>query len=159
MRKIINGRRYDTATAKLVGTYETGYIGDFDWRNEKLYMKSTGEFFLAGKGGARTHWSRRTIDGYSGGSGILPLTLDEAREWAEEHLTQAEVEELFQIPKEDVDSGKKIQTFSLSQTAIAGLKRLAQTCQTSRSDIIEQLVSKALKELKDARVPREAVRW
>lgn len=145
MRKIINGRRYDTATAKLVGTYETGYIGDFDWRNEKLYMKSTGEFFLAGKGGARTRWASRTIDGFSSGDGILPLTLEEAREWAEEHLSVKEVENLFRIPS-DAETGKKIQTFSLSQTAIAGLKRLAQTCQTSRSNIIEQLVSKALKE-------------
>lgn len=145
MKKIIGGRRYDTATAKLVGTYETGYIGDFDWRNEKLYMKSTGEFFLAGKGGARTRWASRTIDGFSSGDGILPLTLDEAREWAEEHLSVKEVENLFRIPS-DAETGKKIQSFSLSQTAIAGLKRLAQTCQTSRSDIIEQLVSKALKE-------------
>lgn len=147
MKKIIGGRRYDTATAKLVGTYETGYIGDFDWRNEKLYMKSTGEFFLAGKGGARTRWSTRTIDGYASGDGILPLTLEEAREWAEEHLSVKEVENLFRIPS-DAETGKKIQTFSLSQTAIAGLKRLAQTCQTSRSDIIEQLVSKALKEFR-----------
>lgn len=149
MRKIINGRRYDTDTAKLAGTYETGYIGDLDWRNEQLYRKSTGEFFLAGEGGARTRWSRRTIDGYSSGEGILPLTLDEAREWAEEHLSVKEVEKLFRIPS-DAEIGKKIQSFSLSQTAIAGLKRLAQTCQTSRSNIIEQLVSKALKESQNA---------
>ena len=147
MRKIINGRRYDTATAKLVGEYETGYIGDFDWVAEKLYLKATGEFFLAGKGGARTRWSTRTIDGYASGDGILPLTLEEAREWAEEHLSVKEVENLFRSPA-DAETGKKIQTFSLSQTAIAGLKRLAQTCQTSRSDIIEQLVSKALKEFR-----------
>lgn len=149
MKKIIRGRRYDTATAKLVGEYETGYIGDFDWVNEKLYQKATGEFFLAGKGGARTRWSTRTIDGYASGDGILPLTLEEAREWAEEHLSVKEVENLFRIPS-DAETGKKIQTFSLSQTAIAGLKRLAQTCQTSRSDIIEQLVSKALKESQNA---------
>lgn len=149
MKKIIGGRRYDTATAKLVGEYETGYIGDFDWVAEKLYLKATGEYFLAGKGGARTRWSTRTIDGYASGDGILPLTLGEAREWAEEHLSVKEVENLFRIPS-DAETGKKIQTFSLSQTAIAGLKRLAQTCQTSRSDIIEQLVSKALKESQNA---------
>ena len=151
MKKIIGGKKYDTTTAKLVGTYDTGYIGDFGWRYEELYLKATGEFFLAfGEGGAKTRWASRTIDRYSSGEGILPLTLDEARKWAEEHRTQAEVEELFQIPKEEVDSGKKTQSFSLSQTAIAGLKRLAQTCQTSRSDIIEQLVSKALKESQNA---------
>lgn len=145
MKKIIGGRRYDTATAKLVGEYEAGYIGDFDWLSEQLYQKATGEFFLAGKGGARTRWSTRTIDGYASGDGILPLTLGEAREWAEEHLPVDEVEKLFQIPLKK-ESGKKIQSFSLSPAAIAGLKRLAQTYRTSRSDIIEQLVSKALKE-------------
>lgn len=149
MKKIINGRRYDTDTAKLVGSFESGYIGDFDWKEEKLYQKTTGEFFLAGEGGARTRWSRRTIDGYSSGEGILPLTLDEAREWAEEHLSVKEVENLFRIPS-DAETGKKIQSFSLSPSAIAGLNLLAQTCRTSRSDIIEQLVDKALKGLKDA---------
>lgn len=149
MKRIIKGRRYDTDTAKLAGTYETGYIGDLDWRNEQLYRKSTGEFFLAGKGGAKTRWASRTIDGFSSGDGILPLTLDEAREWAEEHLSVKDVENLFRIPS-DAETGKKIQSFSLSQTAIAGLKRLAQTCQTSRSNIIEQLVSKALKESQNA---------
>ena len=149
MKKIINGRRYDTATAKRAGGYETGFIGDLDWRSEQLFRKSTGEFFLAGKGGARTRWASRTIDGFSSGDGILPLTLDEAREWAEEHLSVKEVENLFRIPS-DAETGKKIQSFSLSQTAIAGLKRLAQTCQTSRSDIIKQLVSKALKESQNA---------
>lgn len=145
MKRIINGRRYDTDTAKLAGGYKTGFIGDLDWRSEQLFRKSTGEFFLAGRGGAKTRWASRTIDGFSSGGGILPLTFDEAREWAEEHLSVKDVENLFRIPS-DAETGKKIQSFSLSQTAIAGLKRLAQTCQTSRSDIIEQLVSKALKE-------------
>lgn len=153
MKKIIGGRRYDTATAKLVGEYETGYIGDFDWVNEKLYQKATGEFFLAGEGGAKTRWASRAIDGFSSGEGILPLTLDEAREWAEEHLTQAEVEELFQIPKEEVASGKKIQSFSIAPKTINGLRYLTQNLGISRSEIIDQLVAKAVE---TAGVPKEA---
>lgn len=153
MKKIIGGRRYDTTTAKLVGTYETGYIGDFDWRKEQLYQKATGEFFLAGEGGAKTRWASRAIDGFSSGEGILPLTLGEARVWAEERLTQAEVEELFQIPKEDVDSGKKIQSFSISPKTINGLRYLAQNLGISRSEIIDQLVAKAVE---TAGVPKEA---
>lgn len=154
MKKIIGGKKYDTTTAKLVGTYDTGYIGDFYRRYEKLYLKATGEFFLAGEGGAKTRWASRTIDGYSSGEGILPLTLDEAREWAEEHLTQAEVEELFQIPKEeDVDSGKKIQSFSIAPKTINGLRYLAQNLGISRSEIIDQLVAKAVE---TAGVPKEA---
>lgn len=154
MKKIIGGKKYDTDTAKRVGSFESGYIGDFEWRKEQLYLKATGEFFLAGKGGAKTRWASRTIDGYSSGEGILPLTLDEAREWAEEHLTQAEVEELFQIPKEeDVASGKKIQSFSIAPKTINGLRYLAQNLGISRSEIIDQLVAKAVE---TAGVPKEA---
>lgn len=152
MKKIIGGKKYDTDTAKRVGSFESGYIGDFEWRNETLYLKATGEFFLAGEGGAKTRWASRTIDGFSSGEGILPLTLDEAREWAEEHLTQAEVEELFQIPKE-VASGKKIQSFSIALKTINGLRYLAQNLGISRSEIIDQLVAKAVE---TAGVPKEA---
>lgn len=144
MKKIINGRRYDTDTAKLVGSFESGYIGDFDWKEEKLYQKTTGEFFLAGRGGAKTRWASRTIDGFSSGDGILPLTFEEAREWAEAHLSTDEVEKLFSIPSDEA-TGKKIQSFSLSPATIAGLTQLAQACQTSRSDIIDQLVGRALR--------------
>lgn len=153
MKKIIGGKKYDTDTAKRVGSFESGYIGDFEWRHEELYLKATSEFFLAGEGGAKTRWASRTIDGYSSGEGILPLTLDEAREWAEEHLTQAEVEELFQIPKEEVDSGKKIQSFSIAPKTINGLRYLAQNLGISRSEIIDQLVAKAVE---TAGVPKEA---
>lgn len=156
MKKIIGGKKYDTDTAKRVGSFESGYIGDFEWRNETLYQKATSgcEFFLAGEGGAKTRWASRTIDGFSSGEGILPLTLDEAREWAEEHLTQAEVEELFQIPKEeDVASGKKIQSFSIAPKTINGLRYLAQNLGISRSEIIDQLVAKAVE---TAGVPKEA---
>lgn len=152
MKKIIGGKKYDTDTAKRVGSFESGYIGDFEWRNEKLYQKATGEFFLAGEGGAKTRWASRTIDGYSSGEGILPLTLDEAREWAGKHLTQAEVEELFQIPKEEGDSGKKIQSFSIAPKTINGLRYLAQNLGISRSEIIDQLVAKAVE---TAGVPKE----
>lgn len=153
MKKIIGGKKYDTDTAKRVGSFESGYIGDFEWRNETLYQKATGEFFLAGKGGAKTRWASRAIDGYSSGEGILPLTLDEAREWAEEHLPVDEVEKLFQIPKEEVASGKKIQSFSISPKTINGLRYLAQNLGISRSEIIDQLVAKAVE---TAGVPKEA---
>lgn len=152
MKKIIGGKKYDTTTAKLVGTYDTGYIGDFEWRNEKLYLKATGEFFLAGEGGAKTRWASRTIDGFFSGGGILPLTFDEAREWAEEHLSVKDVENLFRIPS-DAETGKKIQSFSIAPKTINGLRYLAQNLGISRSEIIDQLVAKAVE---TAGVPKEA---
>ena len=38
MKKIINGRLYDTGTAKEIGCYENGYgAGDFRYYYESLY--------------------------------------------------------------------------------------------------------------------------
>ena len=53
MKKIINGKVYDTASAKLVGEWDNGRYGrDFGRCAEELYQKRTGEFFLHGSGGA-----------------------------------------------------------------------------------------------------------
>lgn len=148
MKKIINGRRYDTATAKLIGECENGYQSDFRWYHEELYQKTTGEFFLYGEGNGLSAWASHTFDGYTYGEDIRPLSLDETKKWVEDNLSADTYEELFAIP--DEGTGKQIQSYSLSQKAIAGLTKLAQTFQTSRSDIIEQLVSKALKESQNA---------
>ena len=51
MKKIINGRLYNTESAKKVGYYNNGRIyNDFSFFEETLYRKRTGEFFLHGEG-------------------------------------------------------------------------------------------------------------
>ena len=47
MKKIINGKVYDTQKAECVGKWNNGLAG-FDWCEEELYRKRTGEFFLFG---------------------------------------------------------------------------------------------------------------
>ena len=55
MKKIINGRKYDTETAKEIGYWSNGYpCSDFNHCEETLYLKKTGEYFLYGEGGALT---------------------------------------------------------------------------------------------------------
>lgn len=101
MVKIINGKRYDTETAKLVG--ETSYSNrtDFSFWAEELYLKRTGEFFLYGEGGPASRYSRSTGQNqWSGGEKIEPLTLQEAQEWAEEYLDADEYEALFQVEED-----------------------------------------------------------
>lgn len=40
MKKIINGRKYDTETAKEVGFFSNEYpCGDFNWCQETLYKR------------------------------------------------------------------------------------------------------------------------
>ena len=89
MKKIINGRLYDTDTAKEIDVYGNG-LGPRDFRNysETLYLKRTGEYFLCGEGGPMSKYARSCGgNSWSGGSGIIPLTAEEAREWGEKHMS------------------------------------------------------------------------
>lgn len=56
MKKIINGKKYDTETAREVACKAWGYYGDLNFVFETLYKKKTGEFFLYGEGGANTSY-------------------------------------------------------------------------------------------------------
>lgn len=96
MKKIINGKRYDTDTATLIGNAGYGHPGDFEYWEENLYRKKTGEFFIHGEGGAMSKYSRKTGQNeWSGGEEIRPLTLREAQDWAEKYLDADEYEEIF----------------------------------------------------------------
>lgn len=97
MKKIIKGRKYDTATAKEIACDSyNGSCSDFHWWEETLYKKRTGEFFLYGQGGAMSKYAESCRqNSWGGGSGIIPLTLDEAKKWAEDHVDGDTYEEIF----------------------------------------------------------------
>lgn len=143
MKKIINGKRYNTESAELCGSREYGYPGDLNYVSEELYQKRTGEFFLHGEGGANSKYREEiSMNSWSGGEKIIPLTDEEAREWAEEYLNSEDYEKLFTVTEEE-DAGKKIQSFSLSGDVSAKLTRLSRAHGMSRSRIIEELVRAA----------------
>lgn len=88
MKKIINGKLYNTETADKLGEFCTNCTAsDFRYLEESLYRKRTGEFFLYGFGGPLTGYAVKLTNGYRSGQAIRPLTEEEAREWAENHLT------------------------------------------------------------------------
>ena len=96
MKRIINGKKYDTSTAALVCERSYGNPRDFDWFEERLYRKSTGEFFLHGAGGAMTGYARAVGQNErSGGEQITPYSEDEARAFAEENMDADEYEQVF----------------------------------------------------------------
>ena len=96
MKKIINGKRYDTETAQLIGSASYSNRTDFRFWSEELYRKKTGEFFLYGEGGPASKYSRQIEqNSWSGGKEITPLTREEAQEWAEKYLDADEYEEVF----------------------------------------------------------------
>ena len=64
MKKIINGKKYDTATAHECGTWSNaGSWRDFSHIEETLYRKRTGEFFLFGEGGPMTRFEKECEEG------------------------------------------------------------------------------------------------
>lgn len=99
MKKIINGKRYDSDKALLVGYYKQGYPGDFNAWEASLYKTPrSGQFFLVGTGGPMTMFAASHSDGSrSGGSDLVPISLEHAREWAEKHLSLVEIEKAFNV--------------------------------------------------------------
>lgn len=96
MKKIFNGRLYNTDTAKLSGRWDNGYChSDFNYCSEDLYCKKTGEFFLYGFGGPFTRYAISDGNSTCSGHDIIPLTKKEAMMWAEKHLTADVYMELF----------------------------------------------------------------
>lgn len=139
MKKIINGKVYDTSTAHFAGSWDNGVYGDLDSVSETLYRKRTGEFFILGEGGARTKYAKFSGDNrWSGGAQIIPLTWDSARQWAEEHLDPDAYEDMFGVVSED-DSRVTL-TLSLSAGAVERAKRAASQAGVSLSGYIESLI-------------------
>lgn len=101
MKKIINGKLYDTDTAKELGSWSKGEGGDFSRIGETLYRKRTGEFFLYGEGGPMTQYAEsRGDNSWSGGEKIIPLSVSMAREWAEVKLDADRYARIFGMPDE-----------------------------------------------------------
>ena len=103
MKKIIKGKRYDTDTAQKLGYWDNNLSrNDFNYTEETLYQKRTGEYFLYGIGGPAS-WCAYACPtgGYDGGEKIRPLTDEEAREWCERKLDADDYEALWGEPAED----------------------------------------------------------
>lgn len=104
MKRIINGKVYDTEKARECGSDSYSNCRDFRHWSEVLYQKRTGEFFLHGSGGPMSRYAERVEQNtWSGGEQIIPLTYDSARQWAEEHLTGDEYEAIFGEVSEDAE--------------------------------------------------------
>jgi len=95
MKKIINGKKYDTETAKRIASHDQTH-GSFSDYYEQLFLKATGEFFLYGEGSAGSSYARQCeSNSFCSGCAIRPLTLDEAKEWGERHMSADLFEETF----------------------------------------------------------------
>ena len=101
MKKIINGKLYNTETATGLARYSNdGGWRDFSHFVETLYRKKTGEFFLHGDGGGMTRYAAIEQDGRTRGEKIFPLTEAEAKDWMEKYATVDEYVAVFGEPEE-----------------------------------------------------------
>jgi hypothetical protein len=87
MKKVVDGKRYDTETATKVGYWDNGLpISDFGNVDETLYRTKNGAYFLFGRGGALTSYSVQVgNNGRGAGRDIIAMTPQEALEWLEHH--------------------------------------------------------------------------
>ena len=140
MKKIINGKLYDTDTAKQLGS--DSYPGgprDFHYWCEELYQKRTGEFFLYGEGGPMSKYAESCGQNqWSGGEKIIPLNYKAASEWAEEHLDADDYQKIFGEISEDGDD--VLISVSLPAGTNAKLRRMAAEAGISLTAMIVKLI-------------------
>lgn len=144
MKKIINGKVYDTDTAQAVGTWENGGgWRDLNHCEEQLFIKRTGEFFLHGAGGPMTQYAVSTgNNSWSGGEKIIPLTAAKARQWAEEHLDADVFAKIFGVPSEGEDTAAL--NIQIDAALMARLRQMASDEGTSLTACVEKLLRKGL---------------
>lgn len=98
MKQIINGKTYNTETATEIGGIGSvgTHQGDFqDW-SATLYRTRNGRYFMAGRGGPSSPFSVSAgQNAWSGSSGIIALTPDEALAYAERDLDADTITEHF----------------------------------------------------------------
>jgi hypothetical protein len=87
IRRVIDGKVYDTETAEPIHTFEPiDDTGDFHYFLETLFITKKGNFFVAGEGGAMSPYAQ-SLGGHSwgGASGIEPLSITDAAMWLEDN--------------------------------------------------------------------------
>ncbi len=136
MKKVIDNSVYDTSTARELGCAEYSNPGDFYWTCETLYVTRANKYFLHGEGGAMTQYAKSLGGGsFQGSEKIIPLSIDEAKKWAEENLTGDEYESAF---GKIVEDDKAYLSLSVSPEAKRRLQELSSQTGKSISAIVSE---------------------
>lgn len=104
MKRITDGKKYDTKTANSVAVWDNGHgPTDGHYVSEKLYRTKKGNWFVHGEGGGLSRYAESCGQNATcGGATIVPLTPDEAFAWLSKHDFPDEAEEYF--PSEIVEA-------------------------------------------------------
>lgn len=103
MKRIIDGKRYDTETATLVHEWDNGrYASDFSYRSKDLYRTLRGSWFILHAGGAMTGMAVAVgSNGRGGSSAIEPVSPIDALRFLESHRGEEAIEKYFDDQLED----------------------------------------------------------
>jgi hypothetical protein len=146
MKKIINGAKYDTNTAKKMGSWSnTADQRNFSYCEEILYRTKSGKYFLHGQGGAMSRYASHSADGSSGwGEEIIPMSREVAAEWAEERLDGEEYEAIFGEVEETADDAKEQMNVFVSPKLKQALWKIAEEKKISLSAVVDELLSRTI---------------
>lgn len=99
MKKIINGRLYDTDKAELLTIWNNGFpYSDLSFVEESLYRTNKGKYFLYCEGGPNSEYFEWDEGKQRKGETIRLLTSEEARAWGEKHMTvEAYIKEFGEV--------------------------------------------------------------
>ena len=144
MKKIINNKLYDTATAKKLAEWDQNGADAQNYIAESLYRKKTGEFFIFGNGGVNTKYAKiGRSKGFEPGCEILPLSLDQAKAWASDHLSSHEYDDIFgDIIEED---GSTTAHIRLPSALLEAVRRHAQEKGVTIAEFIRAAIVDAVK--------------
>ncbi|WEB71693.1 hypothetical protein [Aerococcus christensenii] len=144
MKKIIGGKRYDTDTATEIATLTSGYpVNDFNYWEETLYLKKTGEFFIYGCGGPASRYSvENGLNSWSGGEAIKPISVEEAKAWGEEAMDADEWENVF--GKIDEDTTNVAFSLLIPEDVYNALKATAEKENRSMKEIVVSCLKEKL---------------
>ena len=83
MKRVIQGKIYDTQTANLIVVLPCLHAKDnWKWNETTLYRTPMGRYFLVGKGEALSRWAQATPSGAIAGEGLEPISQADARAYA-----------------------------------------------------------------------------
>lgn len=102
MKRIINGKTYNTETATLICDTSNEYSrSDFQFEDSDLYVTKKGAYFIAGSGGCLNRFARSVSNGWVGDNGIIPISREDALTECEKHGSTDDIEGFFADMVED----------------------------------------------------------
>lgn len=97
MIRVINGKRYNTDTAKTIYSWDNGqFIDDFRRRDKTLYLTNKGNWFIHHEGGAMTDMAKAHGTASTGSENIEPVSENDAYGFLEVHSGESVAREAIE---------------------------------------------------------------